>query len=191
MIMPKSRPIRILLVEDNSADARLVAERLRVKEKELFEVEHRDHLYRALARLEGGGIDIILSDLHLPDGWGVDIIRQLRQRAPTIPIVVLTGTYQDEELAMECLQAGAQDYLLKEDIVKGISAQIFLHRVIRYSIERQRLNEELQQAKKKLEEKVAALETLNRVMIGREERIMELKGELERRRGEPSSGKKG
>lgn len=167
------KEIKVLLLEDNFGDARLVVERLKNSTRRTFKVEHSDTLAKALKRLESGEVDIILSDLHLPDGQGSSVIRQLHTKAPHIPIVVLTGTYQDEQIAEETVQEGAQDYLFKtgeQDRMLGWA--------LRSALERHRSQEELNHAKEELEKKISELELLNRAMFDREERILELKEQV-------------
>jgi DNA-binding NtrC family response regulator len=169
--------LKVLLIEDLPGDARLIQETLKQGDRGFFDVEWVERLERAFQRLSQGGIDVVLSDLNVPDGRGADLIRQLHERHPELPVVVLTGTYLDEAVALECIQAGAQDYLIKDDLFKGVPLPTFIRRVLRYAIERQRASGELKRAKKELEEKVAELELLNKSMLGREERILELKEE--------------
>ena len=169
---------KILLLEDNPADARLVREFLKEEKDIVFEVTHVDFLSKAEECLAKEHFDIILLDLAVPDGKGPELIARVLARAPQVPIVVLTGTYEDEVLARELLRKGAQDYLFKGKI-DGVG----LTRAIHYAIERKRFADALTATKKELEEKVNQLETLNKIMMGREERILELKGELEKVRG--------
>ncbi len=169
----QGKPIKVLLLEDNTGDARLVIERLKRSTRGSFETEHVETLTKALKRLESEGVDVILSDLHLPDGIGADVIRQLRLKAPQLPVVILTGTYQDEQIAEEALQDGAQDYLFKD----GDPGRM-LGWALRSALERHRLSEKLKRGKEELEKKISELELLNRVMMGREEKILELKKEI-------------
>jgi diguanylate cyclase (GGDEF)-like protein len=130
--MPQ-KPIRVLLVEDNPLDARLVQELLEQEQKLELDIVHVERLDQALKRLEAQDIDVILLDLILPDGQGIDTLKALRDAALEIPIVVLTGI-QNEETATQALQHGAQDYL-----VKGPDQGNPLSRSIRYAIERKRM----------------------------------------------------
>jgi diguanylate cyclase (GGDEF)-like protein len=125
--------IRALLVEDNPADATLVKEMLRAQDSHWLELIHVERLAEAEERLKAGGIDVVLLDLLLPDGQGIETLKALRDAALEIPIVVLTGV-QDEEAATQALQNGAQDYL-----VKGPDQGNPLLRSIRYAIERKRM----------------------------------------------------
>jgi PAS domain S-box-containing protein len=125
-------PIRVLLVEDNPGDARLILEMLRDVERDLFELHRVDRLDDALNRLEGAAVDVVLLDLGLPDSEGLATFEQTRRGAHGEPIVVISGL-DDERVALEAVRAGAQDYL-----VKGRLEGQLLARVIRYAIERKR-----------------------------------------------------
>lgn len=127
-------PVRILLVEDNPGDARLLREVLRDAEEFDFALHHVPRLADAQARAAGDGADVVLLDLSLPDAHGMETVERMLAAAPDIPIVVLTGL-ADERVAVAAVQAGAQDYL-----VKGATEAPVLVRAIRYAIERKRLD---------------------------------------------------
>jgi signal transduction histidine kinase len=128
----RSRSLRILLVEDNPGDARLLEVLLR--EGTLpFELRRTERLEQAQAALADESMDVILLDLSLPDAHGMDTIRRMLSFAGDAPILVMTGL-DDEELAVHAVQAGAQDYLVKGQVDSGL-----LGRSIRYGIERKRL----------------------------------------------------
>lgn len=124
------RRIRLLLVEDSPGDVRLFAETIKEARAFQFELEHRDTIDRALAFLAQNHPDMIVLDLGLPDGGGVDAIQKVQRAAPDIPLVVLTGL-DDEAAAIEALHAGAQDYL-----IKGQMSTSLLVRALRYAFER-------------------------------------------------------
>jgi len=126
-----SGAIKILLVEDNPGDARLVKEMLTEGYGEGFHLIHAEQLSQALERLNEAPIDVILLDLSLPDSNGLETMMKVRS-ASSFPIVVLSG-FQDEELALEAVEKGAQDYLVKGQVNSGS-----LTRSIRYAIERNR-----------------------------------------------------
>ncbi|NQT86052.1 hybrid sensor histidine kinase/response regulator [bacterium] len=128
-------PITILLIEDNPPDARLIEIMLGKAKGATFEMERVDRLSAGLARLADGGIQVILLDLGLPDSQGLDTFRCVRELAPAVPIVVLTGL-DDEEVGLEAVRNGAQNYL-----VKGQASGDLLARTIRYAIERRRFEE--------------------------------------------------
>jgi signal transduction histidine kinase len=130
--MTERPPLRILLVEDNPGDARLIRETLRDGSLE-FDLAHADRLAAALPRLEEGAADVVLLDLSLPDAHGLETVNRALAAAPGVPIVVLTGL-DDETVAVNAVQAGAQDYLVKGQVEPGMLA-----RALRYAMERKRL----------------------------------------------------
>ncbi len=130
--------IRLLLVEDNPGDARLMRELLADAAPPRFDVVHVDCLRAALAALrDGQGVfDAVLLDLSLPDGEGLNTVMKVQEAVtPSPPIVVLTGR-DDQEIALRAVQLGAQDYLLKDRVDGAL-----LDRSVRYAIERDRLIE--------------------------------------------------
>jgi PAS domain S-box-containing protein len=127
----------LLLVEDNSGDARLIREALTSEAAALFTVLHVERLSTALNHLQSESFAAILLDLTLPDSSGFETIAKIQTYAPHTPIVVLTGL-NDEELAIKAVQEGAQDYLIKGQVDPRT-----LTRSLRYAIERQRLRQEL------------------------------------------------
>ena len=138
---PESQ-LRVLLVEDNPGDARLIQEMLAEARDPSFDLEHVETLSAGLERLGVGGVDAVLLDLSLPDGQGLDTFVKAHARAPGVPIVVLSG-HDDEGFATQAVKKGAQDYL-----VKGRISGDALVRVIRYSLERKRLGEQLRESQK-------------------------------------------
>jgi DNA-binding response OmpR family regulator len=137
----KQEPIKVLLIEDNPADARLIRELLVEATGVRFHLECADQLSKGLERLAAGGVDVLLLDLSLPDSQGLDTFIRVHTQAPEVPIMVLTGLY-DEALAVKAMREGAQDYL-----VKGQADSNLLLRSMRYAIERHRLAGELEQAR--------------------------------------------
>lgn len=137
--------IKVLLVEDNPGDARLIQEMLAEAENVKFDLEWKDRLSTGLKRLDEGGIDVILLDLMLPDSRGFDALIRTQAQAPGIPVVVLTGL-SDVALAIKAVRRGAQDYLIKGQVD---SRQLV--RSILYAIAR-RLGEEKQFTVEKLKE---------------------------------------
>ena len=124
--------IRVLLVEDDRTDAYLIQELLSEAGVRL-DVRHAEKISSALECLEEERFDVILTDLGLPDSQGFETFCKVHDRAPDTPIIVLTGLV-DEEFAMNAVQKGAQDYL-----VKGRVDAVSLSKSIRYSIERHKL----------------------------------------------------
>ena len=131
--------VRVLLVEDNLGDARLIELALAAARWTRFELERVDTLAAALARASQGGIDVMLLDLSLPDSSGIQTLRDVYAQAREIPIVVFTGLDGDD-IAFQAVNEGAQDFL-----VKGRADTELLDRSIRYAIERHRALEQVRQ----------------------------------------------
>ena len=177
-------PIKVLLVEDDVVDRRLV-ERFLASCSQLikFAVESVGSLSAAVESLSSSEYDIALLDLRLPDSSGIETVRKVKEANPRIPIVVLTGL-DDEETGFLAIKTGATDYLVKSQSLENL-----LVRKILYTLEREkgkklvldtncRLQETSQKlfvAKKKLEEKAKALQELHSKLESRvEERTAEL-----------------
>ena len=128
----KERPIRVLLVEDNPGDARLVQETLAEVETPEFELTHVERLSQARQRLAEEQFDVVLLDLVLPDKPRMGSLIEIHDQASRVPIVVLTGL-DDETMASWTLEEGAQDYL-----IKGQTDKDSLVRCIRHAIQRHR-----------------------------------------------------
>lgn len=129
--------LKILLIEDNPGDARLIEEMLADSQGALFELTNVVRLTTGLARLATEQFDVCLLDLTLPDSEGLDTFIKLYAKAPYLPIVVLSG-FNDDFIAAQTMREGAQDYL-----VKGHVDGQLLIRSLYYAMERQRLLEEL------------------------------------------------
>jgi two-component system cell cycle sensor histidine kinase/response regulator CckA len=125
-------PIRVLLVEDNPGDARLVRETLADVKSPPFELTHVERLSQARQRLAEERFDIVLLDLVLPDKPRMGSLIEIHDQASRVPIVVLTGL-DDETMASWTLEEGAQDYL-----IKGQTDRESLVRCIRHAIKRHR-----------------------------------------------------
>jgi signal transduction histidine kinase len=130
------KPLQVLLVEDNAGDARLLHEMFRKEKAGSFVLTHLLRMTEAVAHLEKGGVDILLLDMGLPDGHGLDTVRRAQAAAPHVPVIVLTGL-NDEALAAQAMKEGAQDYLIKGQIESRA-----LPRALRHAIERHRMQEE-------------------------------------------------
>jgi PAS domain S-box-containing protein len=129
--------MKVLLVEDNPGDARLLREALADAGTGQFQLVHVPRLAEALKRLHEEEWRLALVDLSLPDAKGLDSVIQVHAQAPGVPIIVLTGL-NDEAVAVCALREGAQDYLVKGHVDGNL-----LVRAIRYAIERQRAEEAL------------------------------------------------
>jgi signal transduction histidine kinase len=130
------KALQVLLVEDNAGDARLVREMFRSEKPGSVKLTHLSLMSEAVTHLEQGGVDIVLLDMGLPDGHGLDTVRRAHAAAPTVPVIVLTGL-DDEALAASAMKEGAQDYLIKGQIENRA-----LPRALRHAIERMRMQTE-------------------------------------------------
>ena len=139
---PAAAPIRILLVEDSPVSARVIQHILAKVHTPLFALEWVESLGAAKESLTRLRADIILLDLGLPDADGLEAFIGIHNHAPGIPVVILTGL-DDESVAVEALQKGAQDYLTKKEVNRNS-----LVRSLRYAIERRRAEERLAQSQK-------------------------------------------
>lgn len=135
-----SAAVRILLIEDNVVQVHLLRHMLEANKAgqssglaQKFNVTSAGTVAEGIAKLSEGDTDLILLDLSLPDAHGLETLELVREQERDVPVVILTGM-NDEELAVTAMQAGAQDYLVKDQI----NTQL-LTRTIRYSIERHRL----------------------------------------------------
>ncbi len=142
--------VRILLIEDNPADARFIRELLREVTTMAFDVECASSLTQGFERLSVGEFDALLLDMSLPDSAGMRTFTRTLERAPHLPIIILTG-FNDEATAISAVASGAQDYL-----VKGQVQGPLLARAVRYAIERKRVGDEIRRLNAMLEERVAA-----------------------------------
>ena len=131
----------VLMIEDNPGDADLVRLRL-VEGKSAVDVNCVNRLSDGLASLKDKSPSIILLDLNLPDSQGAETFRKVLEKAPDVPIVILSGQ-DDEALAIKALHQGVQDYL-----VKGAISSNGLDRAMRYAIERQALLRSLEMSRK-------------------------------------------
>lgn len=137
--------IKILLVEDNLADADLLSELLEEADETQWSLVHVEKLKEALQTLRENYFDVILLDLSLPDKQGLATVVQTHETAPELPIVVLTGL-NDRVTALEAVRQGAQDYLVKGKIDSNL-----LVRAIGYAIERANTLKRLRQSEEQLQ----------------------------------------
>ncbi len=136
--------LKILLVEDSCAEANLIEELLRKKNVSRFTMRHVNRASEAQEVLKKETFNVILLELSLPDSQGIETIEKVKKCSQNIPIVVLTAR-SDEEFAVQCIQAGAQDYLLKRQLDSHL-----LIRSIRYAIERKHSQDALRQSEERL-----------------------------------------
>ncbi len=147
LLKPKTEEIRVLLVEDNPADSEWVQRALFESGSGRFHLEWAESLSEGLEFLERSSVEVILLDMRLPDGNGLELFEKVHERAPHLPIVILTGDIAEERIALQAIERGAQDYLLKGKIDEGS-----LIRSLRYAIERKKVKSELALANAALKE---------------------------------------
>ncbi len=123
-------PLRILLVEDSSSFAELVKAQLRITIDFPHEIFQAGRLQAAIELLRESQIDLVILDMHLPDSRGLDTYLAVQIHSFDIPVVILSSD-DSVQLAIECLKAGAQDYL-----IKGDNDSFQLTRAMRFAIER-------------------------------------------------------
>jgi DNA-binding NarL/FixJ family response regulator len=157
-----SVPPKVLLIEDNPGDIRLIREALAEADEAMFHLEVAERLSVGLAYLAASQVDLVLLDLALPDSFGLETFFSVHTCAPGVPIVVLSMS-EDDAMAVRAVQAGAQDYLVKRYVDRYI-----LVRSLRYAIERGRAEDALRRAKAELEirvqERTAALAAANEAL---------------------------
>ena len=144
----QQKPIAILLIEDDLAEARLIQEVLQNLDSHQFVLTHVQRLQIGLNRLKQKQFDLILLDLTLPDSQGLTSVELLVKNFSHLPIVVLTNT-NDNQLAIEAVRQGAQDYLVK----RKINIEVLV-RSIEYAIERQKASDLLRETNENLIEQI-------------------------------------
>ncbi len=147
-------PLRLLLVEDEPGDARLIRAALRGQSVQRVQEHWVTSLAEVLALTEAFACDVVLLDLQLPDSAGLETVRRVRERLAAAPIIVLTG-HEDSHLALAVIEAGAQDYL-----VKGAFDSDSLLRTIRYAISRARLVERMRESEERYREEALRTQTI-------------------------------
>lgn len=137
-------PLKILLIEDNPADARLVKELLREAGPHWVTLTYAERLQEAVGLLQHEGFSAILLDLNLPDSEGFSTFVHAQAEAHDAPIVVFTGS-ADKDLPLRAIAAGAQDYLIKGKVDGHL-----LFQAIRYAVERHRIEQSLRTTQARL-----------------------------------------
>jgi len=153
---------RILLIEDNPGDARLIQEFLKeINSSADYELTSELKWIERISELENLSnteFDVIISDLSLPDSQRLETVERVCSFCREIPVIFLTGT-EDEEIALKALKMGAQDYL-----VKGKIDAETLYKTIKYAVERKKQELKYIKQKKKLEETLDILRTVNDIL---------------------------
>ncbi len=135
-----SEPIKVLLVEDNPENIRLIREMLKEAKPALAALEDAPSLLTAVERLAKGGIDAVLLDLGLPDSQGISTFVELNHQFPGTPTVVLTGL-TDEKLGLQAVREGAQDYL----VIGKVNGE-WICRAVLYAVERMHVKAALERS---------------------------------------------
>jgi PAS domain S-box-containing protein len=163
--MPTGKALRLLIVEDDVIDRKLLERLLAKTSLDVAYVECADRLSTAVDRLRESSFDVVLLDLGLPDSHGTESVIELQMHAPHVPIVVLSGL-DDENMALAAMQKGVQDYL-----IKGQVDSTLLMRSIRYALERKKAEGQLQAAEQRyrtiFENSAVAI-----MMVDKEERLI-------------------
>lgn len=165
-----SKPLRILMLEDTPSDAALVEYELRGAgiQYSALRVETREEFIRALSEFAP---DLILADFKLPAFDGLSALELASSLRPEIPFIFVTGA-MGEEVAIESLRRGATDYVLKDHLSKLTPA-------VERALQEAQARGQRRSAEEALRERVEELETLNRLMVGRELKMVELKKQNE------------
>jgi len=129
---------KVLLIEDNPGDARLIQAMIEEDEGAPFELHFADRLSLGLEHLSASEMALVLLDLSLPDSFGLETFAKVYAHSPMVPIIVLTGN-DDAKVALSAVKSGAQDYLVKSRLDREL-----LLRSMHYSIERKRYQVQLE-----------------------------------------------
>lgn len=140
------RSINVLIVEDNQVDRRILHSMLAKSLTPESVLKATDTLTTAETLLEDHQFDVVILDLNLPDSKGTKSLEYLKKKCPEMAIVINTGAY-DEDLGLETLRKGAQDFL-----VKGKYSSYILNKTLHYAIERKRLELDLKKSNTDLKE---------------------------------------
>ena len=135
--------VKVLLFEDNPGDVLLIREMFKEEVASRLELTQVARLADGIKLLSEQGFDAVLLDLNLPDSIGIATARMLKQNAPNLPIVILTSL-ADESIALEAIQLGMEDYLVKGQITAALLAH-----ALRYAIERKRVEKVLRESEAK------------------------------------------
>ncbi|MFO8010466.1 MAG: PAS domain S-box protein [Dehalococcoidia bacterium] len=144
-VLISKQQIRVLLIEDNPGDARLVEALLAEDGHQAFELICEESLKAGRERVCSESFDVVLLDLNLPDSHGIDTFLELEADIPHVPIVILSGVY-DEAITLQAVKEGAQDYM-----IKGEASGDVIARSLKYAIERKRADATEKKLSKRIE----------------------------------------
>lgn len=134
-----NKNIKVLVVEDNPADAQLIQDMMLEYSYGTVELKIAEKLSAAMEMLSDTGFEAVLLDLGLPDSNGLQTLHKVLERFPALPVIVLTGL-ADENVGIEAVKSGAQDY-----IVKGQINWRSIHSSIRFAVERKEMESKLKE----------------------------------------------
>ena len=118
--------ITVLLIEDNPGDARLLMEMLKLSNDIQLKVDWVQSLKEGFEWLKNNNVDVVCSDLSLPDSYGLDTLRSLLNLQARIPVIVMSG-FDDEERANQAVEEGAFGYFVKGDLDIDILVQTIVN----------------------------------------------------------------
>jgi diguanylate cyclase (GGDEF)-like protein/PAS domain S-box-containing protein len=127
----KQDTLSVLLIEDDSLEAGLIRDEIAIFPRTSAQVDHVQRLLAGIGRLAERHYDVVLLDLNLPDGAGIESLHKVKAAAPNVPVVILTNM-EDQEAAVAMVAEGAQDYVIKRHVTSEL-----LRRSIRYAMARQ------------------------------------------------------
>ena len=153
-----AQELKVLLIEDNPGDAFLMKFYLGESTSPVFHVSHAETVKAALELLSESTFDIILSDMNLPDSFGVDTIKSILSNYPGNLVIVLTGL-TDEEVGLETVRYGAQDFLTKGKF----DSKVLISSVM-FAFERFKLNKQIDSFTKRLDEENSRLDSVQRLL---------------------------
>ena len=182
-----NHPIRLLHLEDDPRDAELI--RLKLKAEglscDIMWVNDRKAFESALAQ---ESFDVVLSDydLKLPDFDGMSALKQVREKQPDLPVIVISGTL-GEEAAVECLRAGANDYVLKQRLPRFAPAVLRAISEARERVAHRRAERELAETRSRLDNIVSSLSDVVWSYSLREKRLLYVSAAVEEVYGRPAA----
>jgi len=156
--MAAEQELKVLLLEDNPGDAFLIKFYLGESTSPAFQVSHAETVKGALDLLANNTFDIIISDMNLPDSFGVETIKQILSNYPGNLVIVLTGL-TDEEVGLETVRYGAQDFL-----VKGKFDGKVLVSSVMFAFERFKLNKKIDSVREQLDAENSRLELIQKLL---------------------------
>ena len=168
-------PIAVLLIDDNQ-DQITITKKVLSKTGQDYHIEAASTGQQGLERFSAGLFDLVLCDYRLPDLDGVEVLKRLRAGHREVPFIIVTSM-GNERLAVDAMKLGASDYVVKDASYDMVLPEVLRQAVDRYRA-RQQLAGERNAALEALKKEKAQLETINRVMMDRERRIIDLKREV-------------